>query len=189
MLRALWQPRLMEAIGWIAEEVAADAQAGRHVISVEQRGRTQIAGVILNGTFDRLDRLADGRLGIVDYKTGKAPSLAAVREGYNMQLGLLGLIAEQAGFDGISGTVAAFEYWSLAKHNGRFGHRTSPVDPEGAGGRIVTADFTQIAAGQFIEAATRWLTGEEPFTAKLVPEYAPYTDYDQLMRLGEWYGR
>ena len=35
----------------------------------------------------------------------------------------------------------------------------------------------------------RWLTGEEPFTAKLSPEFAPYEDYDQLMRRDEWYGR
>ena len=34
-----------------------------------------------------------------------------------------------------------------------------------------------------------WLTGTEPFTAKLNPAYAPYGDYDQLMRLEEWYGR
>ena len=34
-----------------------------------------------------------------------------------------------------------------------------------------------------------WLTGSEPFTAKLNPAYAPYGDYDQLMRLEEWYGR
>ena len=31
--------------------------------------------------------------------------------------------------------------------------------------------------------------GEEPFVAKLHPEHAPYGDYDQLMRLDEWYGR
>jgi ATP-dependent helicase/nuclease subunit B len=34
-----------------------------------------------------------------------------------------------------------------------------------------------------------WLTGSEPFTARLNPAYAPYGDYDQLMRLEEWYGR
>ena len=41
----------------------------------------------------------------------------------------------------------------------------------------------------FAEAAGRWLTGDEPFIAKLNPEYAPYADYDQLMRRDEWYGR
>jgi ATP-dependent helicase/nuclease subunit B len=31
--------------------------------------------------------------------------------------------------------------------------------------------------------------GDEPFQAKLNPAYAPYEEYDQLMRLEEWYGR
>ena len=46
-----------------------------------------------------------------------------------------------------------------------------------------------LAARNFLGAAARWLTGDEPFTAKLRPEYAPYGEYDQLMRLDEWYGR
>ena len=39
------------------------------------------------------------------------------------------------------------------------------------------------------EVAGNWLTGSAAFTAKLVPEYAPYAEYDQLMRRDEWYGR
>ena len=50
-------------------------------------------------------------------------------------------------------------------------------------------DFANLAAGHFVAAANAWLTGSAPFTAKLHPEYAPYGDYDQLMRLDEWYGR
>ena len=42
---------------------------------------------------------------------------------------------------------------------------------------------------QFRRSRGEWLTGSEPFTAKLNPAYAPYGDYDQLMRLEEWYGR
>jgi ATP-dependent helicase/nuclease subunit B len=50
-------------------------------------------------------------------------------------------------------------------------------------------EFLEHACRNFAEAAERWLTGNEPFTAKLNPAYAPYGDYDQLMRLEEWYGR
>ena len=50
-------------------------------------------------------------------------------------------------------------------------------------------DFVAKAAAHFAKAAETWLTGGEPFTAKLHPVYAPYGDYDQLMRLDEWYGR
>jgi ATP-dependent helicase/nuclease subunit B len=51
------------------------------------------------------------------------------------------------------------------------------------------ADFLAHAEAHFRRAAGKWLTGTEPFTAKLNPAYAPYGDYDQLMRLEEWYGR
>lgn len=188
MLRALWQPRVIEAVGWIAAELDQAARAGRRVIAAEQSGRIEIAGVSLSGTFDRLDAFADGSLAIVDYKTGTAPSAAAVREGFSLQLGLLGLIAERGGFEGVAGEVSGFEYWSLAKHNDAFGKISSPVDASGKRG-IAPEGFTAIAAGNFVEAAGEWLTGDAPFTAKLHPEYAPYGDYDQLMRLDEWYGR
>ena len=145
-----------------------------------------LAGVKLQGMADRIDRAPDGSLVILDYKTGTPPGPKAVAEGYSMQLGLLGLMAERGGFEGVEGTPSCFEYWSLAKKNGRIGYVTSPV-----GGRngIDAAEFTTMAARNFIAAAQAWLTGSEPFTAKLHPEYAPYAEYDQLMRLDEWYGR
>ncbi|MDB5700932.1 MAG: double-strand break repair protein AddB [Sphingomonadales bacterium] len=186
LLRALWQPRLAEAIDWIAVTIAEDRSKGRTVIASEIRGEAEIAGVTLTGIADRVDRI-DGALAVVDYKTGKAPSPKAVAAGFSMQLGLLGLIAERGGFAGVTGTAGVFEYWSLASDGkGGFGKVTSPV-----GGRasIAPEDFVRVSAGQFSEAAANWLTGNAPFTAKLVPEYATYEDYDQLMRRDEWYGR
>ena len=191
LLKALWQPRLIEAIRWIAAEVAADQAAGRRILAVEADGRAEIAGVTLTGKADRIDRMPDGTLGIVDYKTGKPPSARQVRAGYSLQLGLLGLIAEHGGFPGIDdGLVAGcFEYWSLAKKNDAFGYRDSPVDPMGKREKIVTADFTSWVHAQFEEVAGAYLSGQAPFDAQLNPEVANYGDYDQLMRLEEWYGR
>ncbi|HEX8263627.1 MAG TPA: PD-(D/E)XK nuclease family protein, partial [Allosphingosinicella sp.] len=187
LMRALWQPRLLEAIDWIAAEMAKNFAAGRRPVAAEAKGTCELEGVKLYGEADRIDRLADGRLAIVDYKTGKPPSAKAVAEGYSLQLGLIGLIAARGGFDGIEGVPACFEYWSLARdRTGKLGYVASPV-----GGRtgIDVADFTTMATRNFLAAAMRWLIGDEPFTAKLHPEHAPYGDYDQLMRLDEWYGR
>jgi ATP-dependent helicase/nuclease subunit B len=187
MMRALWAPRLMEAIEWIAGAIAADPS--RKVIAVEKRGVIPFAGVELSGTFDRVDRMGDGSLAIVDYKTGKPPSLAAVREGFSLQLGLLGLIAERGGFEGIEGRAKQFEYWSLSKNSrGAFGYIESPCDPKRRD-YLPADDFIDRAVAQFEGAARMWLTGDEPFTAKLHPDYAPYAEYDQLMRRDEWYGR
>jgi ATP-dependent helicase/nuclease subunit B len=189
MMRALWQPRLMEAIDWIAVKIVEGLETGRTVLAVEREGKVEIAGVSLTGKFDRVDRMPDGGLAVIDYKTGQPPSAAALRAGFSLQLGLLGLIAERGGYDGISGTATAFEYWSLGRKGDGFGYVTSPVDPDGKREKIPTADFTATAAHHFAEAVREWLTGSAPFTAKLHPEYAPYAEYDQLMRRDEWYGR
>ncbi|MBV9528114.1 double-strand break repair protein AddB [Sphingomonas sp.] len=183
MLRALWSPRLIEAIRWVEEQEKANREQGRRPLVAEKRGEAVIAGVTLHGKADRIDKLADGGLGIVDYKTGKAPAPNAVNAGFALQLGLLGLIAEAGGFDAVSGLPRLFEYWSLTKYADKFGRRVCPDKGMGPD------EFLAHAARNFEEAAGRWLTGDEAFTAKLHPAFAPYGEYDQLMRLEEWYGR
>ena len=189
VLRALWSPRLLEAIDWIAKTAAEDATAGRRPIAAEIKGRIELQDIVLEGTADRIDRDAAGKLAVVDYKTGKPPSKRAVVEGYSMQLGLLGLIAEKGGFEGVAGVPGLFEYWSLAAKGSSLGYRDSPVGLNKKGEGIAPEDFTARAAGVLGDAVRKWLTGDAPFVAKLHPEYAPYGDYDQLMRLDEWYGR
>lgn len=187
LVRALWQPRLIEAIDWIGRRVALDRAGGREPLSSEVQGRVTVAGVELTGRADRVDRLPGGGLAIVDYKTGKAPTTKAVAAGYSMQLGLLGAIAESGGFESLAGRVERFEYWTLARDGDKgFGAVKSPV---GGRGGIAPDAFVERARGVFATAARRWLTGGDAFTAKLVPDYAPYEDYDQLMRRDEWYGR
>ena len=96
---------------------------------------------------------------------------------------MLGLIARAGGFADVIGEPQAHEYWSLTKDRDKFGKRVCPDKSMGA------AEFLAHAEAHFRDAAGKWLTGREPFTAKLNPAYAPYGDYDQLMRLEEWYGR
>ncbi len=183
MLRALWAARLLEAIDWIADLERANQAEGRRPLRAEASGEAVLAGVTVYGRADRIDRLADGGLAVIDYKTGAPPTQKAVSAGFALQLGLLGLIGRAGGFDKISGDPEAFEYWSLQRHKGSFGRLMRP-DKDMAPG-----EFLEHAYANFAEAAGRWLTGDEAFTAKLNPAYAPYGDYDQLMRLEEWYGR
>ena len=183
MLRALWAPRLLEAIDWIAELERSNQAHGRKPLQAEITGETVLAGITVHGRVDRIDRLPDGGVAIVDYKTGKPPSRKAIEAGFALQLGLLGLIGRAGGFEGVSGEPEIFEYWSLIRDRGGFG-KCVRADKDMAEG-----EFLERAYRSFAEAAARWLTGAEPFTAKLNPAYAPYGDYDQLMRLEEWYGR
>ena len=183
MLRALWAPRLLEAIDWIANLERENRANGRRPVKAEIKGEAPIAGVTVHGRADRIDRLADGGLAIIDYKTGSPPTQKAVDAGFALQLGLLGLIGRAGGFEDVPGDPQAFEYWSLARYRGKFGRLMCPDKDMEEG------EFLAHAYANFAEAAQKWLTGSEPFTARLNPAYAPYGDYDQLMRLEEWYGR
>jgi ATP-dependent helicase/nuclease subunit B len=183
MLRALWAPRLLEAIDWIAEMERRNQALGRRPLTAEATGETALAGIVVHGRVDRIDRLAGGGLAIIDYKTGAPPTQKAVREGFALQLGLLGLIGRAGGFADAQGDPEAFEYWSLQRYRGSFGRLMCPDKDMAAG------EFLEHAYRNFADAAGKWLSGSEPFTAKLNPAYAPYGDYDQLMRLEEWYGR
>lgn len=192
VVRALWLPRLLASLRWIGDEVTKGAGEGRRIALVETKGEVTLGGIALNGTADRIDIFPDGSIAIVDYKTGKPPSAKQVYEGFALQLGLLGAIAEAGGFPDLGGPIRAseFEYWSLGKgKGGAFGYCARPAKPGGAKDRVATEDLTIHAADKFREHAGRWLTGDEPFTAQLNPELPSYGDYDQLMRLEEWYGR
>ena len=183
MLRALWAPRLLEAIDWIAELERQNQRAGRKPLRAEITGEAPLDGIMVHGRADRIDQLPDGGIAIVDYKTGKPPSRKAIESGFALQLGLLGLIGRAGGFEGVSGEPEVFEYWSLIRDRGGFGKCVS-ADKDMAPGEFLTRAYSS-----FVDAASKWLSGTEPFTAKLNPAYAPYGDYDQLMRLEEWYGR
>jgi ATP-dependent helicase/nuclease subunit B len=188
-LRALWQPRIAEGLRWIAQQTQEMRADGRGVLVAEVKGKTEIDGVKIIGRVDRIDRLPDGRLAIIDYKTGSSPTDAKVLAGFALQLGLIGLIAEDGGIKGAEGEAGAFEYWSLAKKYSNFGNISTPVTDIGRAGKKPAEEFVDFAREYASQAIQRWILGSEPFYAKLHPEYAPYADYDQLMRYEEWNGR
>ncbi len=185
LTRSLWLPQMEEAAAWIEERVADQRAAGREPLVSEEWGETRIADITVKGRADRIDRIGDA-LAVIDYKTGAPPSDKQVTAGYALQLGLLGKIADDGGFKDIDGTTAAFEYWSFKRDGGSFGKASSPA---GTGKTKIVPDvFVATIVEKFEAAARAWLTGEEPFTAKVAPDYT-YTEYDHLMRLEEWRGR
>ena len=97
--------------------------------------------------------------------------------------GLRGVVAAQSAIGDVNGEPGAHEYWSLAKKSGTFGYRQSADKDEGA------AAFAERVHAQFAAVVADYLLGDKEFIAKLNPAYAPWGDYDQLMRLEEWYGR
>jgi len=192
LMRALWQPRLFAALDWVTRTIREDA--GRTVLAVERKAEMREQGVRIYGRADRFDRLADGTVAVVDYKTGKPPSAAEVASGYRLQLGVLGLMVEDGGVEGVSGLVTGFEYWSLAKDYKRkgedvFGYVDTPLLVGRRRSGIPPDDFLPETRRYLRDAIGGWILGDRPFAAKPNPDFPGYTDYDQLMRLDEWLGR
>jgi ATP-dependent helicase/nuclease subunit B len=191
MLRTLWQPRIAEGLRWIADETQRLLdEDGRRLLIAEETGSIELLGVKIKGRADRIDRLADDSLVIIDYKTGMPPKTRQVNAGFALQLGLVGLMAERGAIKGASGSARRFEYWSLAKNKERgFGYIAVPTSTKSGDNKQDAHEFVGFVRVQAEEALGKWILGTEPFAAKLHPEFANYEDYDQLMRLQEWNGR
>ena len=190
LMRALWRPRLMKALEWVEEQIAADP--ARIPTLIEQKGQWTYRGVRLTGKADRIDRLADGTLAVVDYKTGQPPTGKQVQNGYALQLGTTGLMLRAGAFEGLQGEPGVFEYWSLAKSKDSdtgFGSVRTPLLTGNKRTGVPLADFLREAQRFLDDALDRWILGDEPFTARLNPDAPGYSTFDQLMRLDEWLGR
>ncbi len=189
LMRGLWWPRLLAALQWIDAEVAhLKTSDGRAVLKSEVWGDMRFKDVRIHGRADRIDRVAGGSLAIVDYKTGKAPSNRMVKDGFALQLGLIGLIARGGGFKDISGEPTVFEYWSLNKDDTSatgFGKRKEPFKTGRSDG-VVREEFLDATSAYLADAIDCWILGSEAFTARLNPDLRDYNDYDHLMRLDEW---
>lgn len=188
-MRGLWRPRLLAALRWVEDHNAELALQGRTPVLWEEKGAIEIKGITLHGRADRIDRLADGTLAVVDYKTGTPPSGKTVQEGFALQLGLVGLIAERGGFAGARGSARCFEYWALKKQADSFGYMVEPVLEGRKKTGLPRENFVPETLRYLTDAIDRWILGTEPFTARPNPDLPGYTDYDQLMRLEEWQGR
>jgi ATP-dependent helicase/nuclease subunit B len=195
LFQALWQPRLIDALERFEAWIDDPDQPGRSVLVSEITGSMICDGVRISGRADRIDRLADGSLAIVDYKLSTPPDKKQVVDGHALQLGVLGLIARDGMFEqdgaAISGEATRFEYWSLGRarsdHGGGFGYRETPMKEGRATTGLLPADYLPHHEAQVRLAISRFIKGSDPFTARENPDYKGYNEYDQLMRLEEWF--
>jgi ATP-dependent helicase/nuclease subunit B len=200
-LRQLWGPKLRSAMQWAAITTQGNRAEGRVPLIIEVKKTIDTAGIKLTGKPDRIDRLADGRIAIVDYKTGSSQPKAGAREhGFALQLGLLAHMARAGAFSEQELIAETLEYWLLGakgKDLGSFGtidhpygktfHKNGKVEAKYS--HMIPDNFADFAAQRLTEVAQRWLLGDAPFVAKVRPQYAVNSDYDHLMRYLEWYGR
>ncbi len=96
-----WLARLERIADWLVEiERARVAASGTPVArALEHKGEWKLPGdFVLKGRADRIERDADGKLRIIDYKTGSVPSEKKVKAGTAPQLPLEAVMAEVGAF-------------------------------------------------------------------------------------------
>ena len=86
---AFWWPRFLQIAGWFVNR-EREARAGIAETKNEVKGYLELTGpagpFTLSAVADRIDRLLNGQLNIIDYKTGGLPSKKEIRLGYQLIL-------------------------------------------------------------------------------------------------------
>jgi ATP-dependent helicase/nuclease subunit B len=184
-VRAFWWPRFERIAHWFAgweQERRPDIRA----LVAEIRGEIEIplseGAFSLIGVADRIERHADGRYVILDYKTGSARTEKQVRTGLAPQLTLEAAILRNGGFPNIApGSVAQIGY-VLLKGGPRPGEPKMIEFTEGT-----TDSQADRALEKLAVLAGRFAKESEPYRSLVHPMWTThYGDYDHLARVKEW---
>ena len=128
----------------------------------------------LSARADRIDLTREGTLNIIDYKTGNARTAKEVAGGYAPQLPIEGIIAQNGGFEGITGAeIKSLRYWQLGKKE-----------------TVIDKNVKEILDHN-LENIKRLISvfdyPDKPSLTQPNPKFAPaYSDYEHLSRIKEW---
>lgn len=176
--QAFWRPKFVKMAAWIAEN---EAEYRKNIARIHNEvwGRFFIEN-LPGGAFeiyakaDRVDETPDGKINIIDYKTGRARTVNEVKRGYAPQLPIEGIIAEAGGFDGVAkADVETLMYWKL-------GTQVIEIDAKENDILSETKEHIVETLNRFDFETTGYLSRPNP---KNVPEYS---DYEHLARVKEW---
>jgi ATP-dependent helicase/nuclease subunit B len=182
---ALWWPRFEKIARWFisAEADWTDIEERR----IESVGEIAVGpDFTLTARADRLDVLAGGGLGIIDYKTGAPPSLKEVRS-LSPQLPLEGLIARAGGFEGLAAAEPArIVYYRLTGRGDGGEKKDLTSSKKGSASELAeTLDITERRLSDlvayFAKPEAEYLSNKIP-----KPRRTYVGDYDHLARISEW---
>ena len=173
LARTIWHSRIAKAADAF---LAFSASTGGQPVLIEEKGAVVLPGLdfALTGKPDRIDLLADGRLYLIDYKTGTPPTKAQQKH-FDKQLFLIAAMAEGGGFKGLDpAEVAKLSYVGLKAD---LDIQTTDLQP----GEVaeVWAEFGRLMAS--------FARPGQGYTARRALESVrDASDYDHLSRFGEW---
>ncbi|GGB47307.1 double-strand break repair protein AddB [Roseibium aquae] len=186
-IRALWWPRFQRiAEGFVAFEAARAPKVRERFLEVSGSVSFLLPGLEfrLAGRADRIDLLEDGRLAILDYKTGQAPSLKQVQALLAPQLPLEAAMIARNGFKDVPGDRPVAEFLYVGLKGG-----SDPVIPV----PVTPKDMDPMALGEeawkrlealivhYAQADTGYLS-----RARVLKKRDTYGTYDHLARVAEW---
>ena len=171
--RLFWHARLDRAADHFLRQ---DSKHGGRTLVVEVNGSIRLSEphFELFGTPDRIDELPDGRLHLIDYKTG-APPTKPQQKAFDKQLLLAAAMAERGGFAGLGPRdVARISYIGL-----------------GAGDKVEDSEVTPAELhelwARFVRLILAYSQRATGYTARRAVFESRYPlDYDHLSRFGEW---
>ena len=181
-VRAFWWPRFLRVADWFIANEAGHRES-HTVLATEVTGKLELPGpagsFVLTAKADRIDRLADGSLTIIDYKTGVLPGGKEIERGESPQLPLEAAIASSGGFAGVPAQpVAQLAYWKLSGGRRPAEIRAVQGDPMAA---------AEAARDGLIRLIAEFDNPGTPYRARPRPAAAPkFSDYDHLSRVKEW---
>jgi ATP-dependent helicase/nuclease subunit B len=182
---AFWWPRFQRIARWFADWERV-RRVSVKILQAEISGKIEIPvgdrTFRLSARADRIEIRDDGRVAIVDYKTGQAPTEKQVRLGLSPQLTLEAAILREGGFQDVPrSSVGELLYVRL--RGGEPAGEPCPIDfetgtPDSHAARAL-AKLKEIVA-HFDNEAT-------PYRSLVHPMWKNhYGVYDHLARVKEW---
>ncbi|GIL39940.1 double-strand break repair protein AddB [Roseiterribacter gracilis] len=179
-----WWPRFERVARWFITAETERRAAGARPRKTEVKGTLTLSAsygdFVLRARADRVDSIGGG-IGIVDYKTGRAPPGTEIGTGFAPQLPLEAAIARAGGFKDVpAATVVELAFWRLAGGN--------------PPGEIVTIDgdldaLADAARDGLLQLIERFDRQDTPYLSQPIPSKRPrFSDYAHLARVLEWSG-
>ncbi|WP_374385006.1 double-strand break repair protein AddB [Dongia sp.] len=188
---AFWWSRFRQMAAWFVGEMR-EREGELAAIVTESSGSLRIESVsppfTLTAKADRLDIGRDGRLTIIDYKTGKPPNPQDVILGFSPQLPLEAAIASQGAFGKVpASVVAALEFWHLK--GGRGGAAVVPVKDPQSKEPVDPMALSVEAFEGLKDLVAHFSRDEAAYMAEPRGEFGlSHNDYEHLARYAEWSG-
>jgi ATP-dependent helicase/nuclease subunit B len=188
-VRALWWPRFERIADWLLafQRSRAPRVSSAFVESTGKLTFQTVAGraFTLTARADRIEALGDGGFALLDYKTGRVPSVRQALAGFAPQLSLEGAILRAGGFSEIAPEGGPIAELALIQLLGR--------EPAGETidirGKTETPDDVAASAlGRFKAVVDRFESEGEPYRSLSHPQFLsrPAGPYGHLARVKEW---